>query len=1151
MVIENREPVKVFLRIRPEIEDDEREQGNNEVEANVYGSSSSTAPETALKSKECINVLEGGTTVRVNPTSSINSLGKSRKGREGTLVTSTNSMDNRMFTFDKVFPHDSTQDDMYKYVSAHVNATVRGYNTTIFAYGSTGSGKTYTMTGNASAPGIIPRAISEIFSIIEATASREKEVFFYVRMSYVELYNNQFRNLLEFASKERAAAIAKESGEDGEGKELSDFSAGDVGGDDGSATVATDFSTNSPSYMHPGLHKKSDKIEVRESRSAGIFLAGPNLRIPVTSAQEAFHLINRGNKVRATAATKCNDFSSRSHAILTIHVESKIVVDALTSSAPSKESEERITSPAPTSTSAAATPGVVAGVEKRQKPELRLGKMHLVDLAGSERISMSGAEGSTLLETQSINSSLTAIGDVLAALSRNATIAQKQSESAAAAATECGIIPRRGSKSSIGGDVPALIPMVPIPYRNSKLTHLLKDSLGGNSKTIMIATVRNNAAHYQQTIVSLMYASRAKKVKNRSSVNRNVMGDTGITAVNTEIEGLRRRLNERSEEFERLRALRIQDVQEKAELKSKLSQLEALNEAEKCELEAKMSTIIHSQAGEITNQRQKISILQKGLKGELATVKSELSEKEEKIKWLTEALDRSQKEADSAVEAEEVTHMRKAVEEWRSQSEHTQEELQRVKNENALLRAQNNSYTQEIGRMLESKSKILDTILARRRDEDKLQTALALRTTESFLAKEGESKAKSELEELSIRYHALSDVVVEQEKQLEKTVGALDTLEVGLKEMIAPKDEQICALKAQKKTLLDENSRLATECEELKLKTENALQLLEKTAKSAVEEGTKRVAVSTTALKESQTKLDDAHKQVATLTVQLAESKMQEEMALQKAVTANAALQTTTDALESAQAKVKREKDEEAEIVTVFSNYIETYSSRLNHVNDEHARVRRELEDELASLKDQIATHNCERDTDTLQKLRLDYKEREEEHKAHYKEQLQRIHEYLADVESKLAVQINETIVSTNRTLTARKLKYFAHVLARMQRRYKDNLEEVSTERDSARDQLLQYSKDLAIVESKLADAVAAHSAAVDATNSAVKRAQEEYQTNLTALAQKSQDELNTSLAAQEADLKTKHEEALRVRDVQQQQAITQAKSSAGAAREL
>jgi hypothetical protein len=141
------------------------------------------------------------------------------------------------------------------------------------------------MTGTSSHPGIIPRAISEIFSIIEATAAQEKDVFFYVRLSYVELYNNVFRNLLEFASKE----LSSKERDDGE----------------------TQRST-SPTSLHPNMKSlKSDKIEVRESQSAGVFLAGQNLRIPVTTAKEAFRLISKGTKNRAVGSTQCNDISSR------------------------------------------------------------------------------------------------------------------------------------------------------------------------------------------------------------------------------------------------------------------------------------------------------------------------------------------------------------------------------------------------------------------------------------------------------------------------------------------------------------------------------------------------------------------------------------------------------------------------------------------------------------------------------------------------------------------------------------------------------------------------------------------------------------------------------------------------------------------------
>ena len=225
-------------------------------------------------------------------------------------------VDDKVFSFDRVFPEEGTQDDLYQSVSAHVKATIRGYNTTIFAYGSTGSGKSYTMTGTGSSPGIIPRAISEIFSIIETTAAQESDVFFYVRLSYVELYNNKFRNLLEAASKDLAAkeriserASAFEDSEDGMTPGSGTSGTGPLSNMSNSSR--DQGRSTSPTQLHPGLLHRTDKIEVRESQSAGVFLAGPNLRIPVTTAQEAFQLIAKGNKIRAIGSTQCNDVSSR------------------------------------------------------------------------------------------------------------------------------------------------------------------------------------------------------------------------------------------------------------------------------------------------------------------------------------------------------------------------------------------------------------------------------------------------------------------------------------------------------------------------------------------------------------------------------------------------------------------------------------------------------------------------------------------------------------------------------------------------------------------------------------------------------------------------------------------------------------------------
>lgn len=189
--------------------------------------------------------------------------------------------------------------------------------------------------------------------------------------------------------------------------------------------MVDEHSASSPSLIHPlvgasgtTIHR-SDKIEVRESQSAGVFLAGHNLRIPVTTAQEAFRLIARGNKSRATGSTQCNDVSSRSHAILTLHVESRVGPSPSAPQSPVKISSMK----SPTKGLGPVAGGGGGGKSSRASAELRLGKIHLVDLAGSERISMSGVEGDTLVETQNINLSLTALGDVLAALSKNASIA--------------------------------------------------------------------------------------------------------------------------------------------------------------------------------------------------------------------------------------------------------------------------------------------------------------------------------------------------------------------------------------------------------------------------------------------------------------------------------------------------------------------------------------------------------------------------------------------------------------------------------------------------------------------------------------------------------------------------------------------------------
>lgn len=112
---------------------------------------------------------------------------------------------------------------------------------------------------------------------------------------------------------------------------------------------------------------------------------------------------------------------------------------------------------------------------------IKAGKLNLVDLAGSERSSKTGATGQTLKEGIKINLSLTALGNVISSL----VDAKSQH----------------------------------IPYRDSKLTRLLQDSLGGNTKTVMIAALSPADYNYDETLSTLRYASRAKAIKNKPIVN--------------------------------------------------------------------------------------------------------------------------------------------------------------------------------------------------------------------------------------------------------------------------------------------------------------------------------------------------------------------------------------------------------------------------------------------------------------------------------------------------------------------------------------------------------------------------------------------------------------------------------------------------------
>ncbi|EON69773.1 hypothetical protein W97_09036 [Coniosporium apollinis CBS 100218] len=204
-------------------------------------------------------------------------------------------------------------------------------------------------------------------------------------------------------------------------------------------------------------------LKIRESPADGVYIQGLT-DVAVRSYADISRLFRIGDANRTTAATKMNDSSSRSHAVFTIHL---------------KQIQHSMT-----------TDSVIE----------RSARMRLVDLAGSERAKATEATGQRLVEGGKINKSLTTLGRVIAALA----------DPKRCAAFASG----KPSKRSVAGETV-------VPYRDSVLTWLLKDSLGGNSKTAMVACIA--PSDYDETLSTLRYASQAKMIRTRATVNQDAV----------------------------------------------------------------------------------------------------------------------------------------------------------------------------------------------------------------------------------------------------------------------------------------------------------------------------------------------------------------------------------------------------------------------------------------------------------------------------------------------------------------------------------------------------------------------------------------------------------------------------------------------------
>lgn len=212
--------------------------------------------------------------------------------------------------------------------------------------------------------------------------------------------------------------------------------------------------------------ERNSKINIREEKNGQISVYGLHEE-KVETAEDMATCLDRGSNFRTTASTLMNSNSSRSHAIFTISIEQRELNEMEQNDGDQQDQQ------------------VGSGGDKAPaSDEFMVAKFHFVDLAGSERAKKTGASGATLKEGININKSLLVLGNVISALSEE------------------------GKKGNF------------VPYRDSKLTRILQDSLGGNSRTSMIACVSPAESNFDETLNTLNYASRARKIKNKPKVNR-------------------------------------------------------------------------------------------------------------------------------------------------------------------------------------------------------------------------------------------------------------------------------------------------------------------------------------------------------------------------------------------------------------------------------------------------------------------------------------------------------------------------------------------------------------------------------------------------------------------------------------------------------